>query len=74
MFSTGRVDGKFSLYKSFPRVKLLPGNEVLEECGIFSIEQHDDDPDLEVLVNSISPAPQTAEVCDSIFILASCIM
>lgn len=66
VFSTGRVDGKFSIYKSFPRVRLLPGNEVLEECGILMIEHHDDDPDLrEVFVGNASTATQTKEVYNS---------
>jgi hypothetical protein len=54
-----------SLFTAFPRQKLQPSDEALGECAVIVVENHSDDPDLELLFAATSlPASASSEVRD----------
>jgi hypothetical protein len=59
------VESTFSLFTAFPRQKLQPSDEALGECAVIVVENHSDDPDLELLFAATSlPASASSEVRD----------
>ena len=56
MFSTGCVEGSFTLCTSFPRQKLWPCEQSVEEFGrgVIMVEIRDNSPDLLALFGDVS--------------------
>ena len=46
MFSTGFVDGSFTLCTAFPRQDLMPSEQSVGNYGFITVEIRDDSPEL----------------------------
>ena len=64
VFSTGLVEGYFTLCTAFPRQDMLPSERSVEECGVVIVETRDDSPDLLALFRAAPSASiSDSEVC-----------
>lgn len=62
VFSTGCIEGSFTLCTAFPRQVLMPSKQSVGNCGVITVEIRDDSPELQAILADIATTSTSSVV------------
>lgn len=62
VFSTGCIEGSFTLCTAFHRQVLMPSKQSVGNCGVITVEIRDDSPELQAILADIATTSTSSVV------------